>query len=464
MAFEGIVNDLRSVKIFHAIIDRINYTYLAEFFRFMGVLVCEEILVEMKEDNSDQNEIGHNTKYNAYICVAKKTLDSDEMQALNVSAVIYDGIISRLPEETLYLCDGYIISPDSDTGEEDKDIFSNGLIKDLPQATQRECMIKLLTGLFGKIYQDSGRGQVIAEQLQELVNIYVENRLWLHSMNLQYFQKRKSFAVAGAKDAFLRSHNEVKDLLDRKKDLPVNPWYQYAWLWCEWKVDTACDYKKDIPYFSVDKLVGRCSKLIEEYPEFDNAKVLLGLCYDSTPNRTNAALMAFEQAVKRMKDECFAAPVYYWMGRRYEAHPDMIKYTKHFYQLAAKSRMKFRTIFKLAVLARDEEDYDSTIRLFDEIISKLDLKLTMKFTDPLELEYLFKAYTQQSYVYNKTGQNKKAIEVADKATRIKEEYIKNNHYFEVFYGESADEYREVLSNRLDPKMAEWLRQNSEMKM
>lgn len=267
-----------------------------------------------------------------------------------------------------------------------------------------------------------------------------------------------------AKEAFLSSHNAVKNLLDRKSELPVTHWYKYAWLWCEWKTDTACDYLHDVIYFSVEDLSDRCMKLIEEYPWFSNLKVLLGLSYETDPIRTNDALAAFWSALDDgIKKECFAAPVYYWMGRRYEAYSDMKDCTKKCYLRADKSKSKFRTNFKLAMIAMDEGDYDREIHLFDKIIKRLDLKMKMKFADPLELEYLYKSYVQQCYAFNRSGKNKEAVQVAEKAQKVQEISVMENHYFDVFYGSNADSYRELLKERMNSKVLDWLKNDSARK-
>lgn len=461
MVQKEIVKSFRSVKIAHDIIHRIDYAYLAEFFRFMGILVCEDILVEASDDDAERTEAELNTKYNAYIYIGERTLAEDEINALGTSEDKYKEQVQMLPAGTIFLYDDLSEFRWADyVREMGSDIFSRKLISRLPQDVQKYFMYEFLTKVLETAGADSEQACALARQLKELVDIYVEQALWLHSMNLQFYRKRKSDQVAFAKQAFLQSHNEIKELLDQKSELPVSPWYQYAWLWCEWKVDTACDYVGDILYFSVDKLAGRCKRLHMEYPWFNNVNVLLGLSYEPAKNRINEALFAFKEALKDMKDECFAAPVYYWMGRRYETYPDMKDRMEFHYNLAAKSKQKFRTTFKLAVIARDKQEYEKAIFLFDKLIKRLELKLAMRFTDPLELEYLFKAYVQQCYIYNRRGENLKVAETAKKAKEIYNKSIDESHYFEVFYGENADKYRDLLRGRMDLKTIEWLEDDS----
>lgn len=57
MTFTECINKFRSIKIIHDIIHRIDYSYIAEFFRFIGILVCEEILVEPGKEKSRNTDI-----------------------------------------------------------------------------------------------------------------------------------------------------------------------------------------------------------------------------------------------------------------------------------------------------------------------------------------------------------------------------------------------------------------------
>lgn len=454
MAFVECLNKFRSVKIYHDIIHRINFTYLAEFFRFMGVLVCEEIIVEA-QDNQEKTEIEKNTLYDIHIYVGNKKINKEEEKELGISAKNYEVLIAKLPEQTIYFCDLFA----TQTIQEKADVFSEKVISNCTEKDQKNIMGGFLDKVFAVISSGMGQSQSEAAWVQKLVDIYVEQKIWLHSMNLQYYTKRKSSVASAAKRAFLDCHEMVKELIDKNPDREIGRFYRYALLWCEVKVNIACDFNGEILYFFKENISERCKQLCEDYPDFTNAKVLLGLCYEPFPQTMNDAMIAFEDALQGVGDECFAAPIHYWRGKRYETRTDEREEAKKCYQQANASKPKFRTYFKLAVFARNEGDYDKTVELFEKIVEKLKMKMQMKYADPLELEYLFKAYTQQCYAYDKAGRWSDAVLVGEKAIRIKEKNIDENYYFDVFYGKEAKTYRDIVKERLNLDMVQWVSNN-----
>ncbi len=117
-------------------------------------------------------------------------------------------------------------------------------------------------------------------------------------------------------------------------------------------------------------------------------------------------------------------------------------------------KVKFRNLFKLAICARDREENAEALRLFEECVDLLRLKQEIDFLDPLELEYLFKTYTQECYIYYKIKQHRKALKRGEQALGIWKEGIFRSRFFDVFYGEGeAEKYRSTLQKMLDPKAA-----------
>ncbi len=454
MAFTKHLNKFRSVKIYHDIIHRINFAYLAEFFRFIGILVCEEIIVE-SSDSHEKTEIERNTQYDVHIYVGNREIGEEAERELGISAEAYRLLTAKLPDQTIFLCDFF----SDQVVSADKDIYSENVISNCSENDQQDIMGNFVKKVFLVIFSDLNQSPIDTAWVQKLVDIYVEQKIWLHSMNLQYFTKRKSSAASSAKEAFLGSHERVKALLDEKPDKEIERFYRYAFLWCEVKVNTACDYNDEIIYFFKENISERCRRFCDDFPDFANAKVLLGLCYEPFPQTVGDALEAFKDALRGIGDECFAAPVHYWRGKRYEIYADMRNKAQRCYQDANFVKPKFRTYFKLAVFARNDGDYEKTIELFGKIIEKLKMKMEMKYADPLELEYLFKAYTQQCYAYHKAGKWLEAVRVGEKATIIKEKNIDENYFFDVFYGEEAEKYREILKERLSLNMVQWVKNN-----
>lgn len=428
------MNKFKSVKIFHNILQRIDFSYLAEFFRFMGIFVCEEMLTDLPEEKT---EAEWNTRYSAYVYVGRRDLREQDTQKIRMSVERYQGMLAALPPKTVHLYDFL----DGTAGQAHS-------IPDMPQNTQKSILAKFMGGLLGTVFTPQDTTAFGARELQDLIDIYVKHQICLHSLNMQYYGRHPSKVVTEAEKSFLAAHNDVKEILQGRKNTNEQYLYDYALLWCQVKTNSACYYNHEITYFTVEKLSKRCRRLYDKYPGFDNALVLLGLSYEPSSSSANEAVAAFMEALREIDDQCFASPVYYWIGKRYEPFRDRQKDAEKSYEDANQHKVKFRNIFKLAIAARDRGDAKAALELFDRISAKLSVKRGMRFTDPLELEYLFKVYYQKAYIYYTLQNYLEAIGCAVKCKNIWEAEINENDYFDALYGQMADDYRNATKERL----------------
>lgn len=437
---------LSSVLITHNIINRIDFSYLAEFFRFLGVYVCEDIQLDTNEKTSDSDEkteVELRTVYNAYIYIGNYNMEQKRTRENVIGE-------SNLSKKIVYAYDfctqNQMKEADSchnDLTECDDEIsfFSAKLEKEGS---------KYLISLVSEVFNDKA-----SELLTPLIKAFAEFGIWFHSMNLQYYAKKKSFVATAAKDAFLNCYTRIKEHLDNANYGCVQYIYEYALIWCALKVNTTCDYNQEILYFPIENLVKRCKELYRKYQGFSNAKVLEGLCYEPSSNSANEALQAFGSALKEIGDTSFASPVYYWIGKRYESYHDYREEAEKCYKMANEKKSKFRNYFKLAVFKRNAQQYDEAIELFEKIIQKLNKKREWDFMDPLELEYLFKTYTQICYIFHLEKKYIRVIETGKEAVKVYSKeggLIESCKYFKAFYGDDAEKYREELKKRLDLKM------------
>lgn len=438
------MNKFKSVKITHNVKQRIDFSYLAEFFRFIGIFVCEEIMTEPDEKTKAETH----TVYSACVFVGKRELQEEDADILNISVEDYGDMIAGLPVGTVYLND---FVPDSEEG-------LNCTIINLEPEEQKSILHDFLDGLLETVYEPGDAESFGAEQLKELIDIYVKQKIWLHSLNLQYYGRRPSEVISKAEDCFLTSQDAIQKTLEGKKNKNESYLYEYAMLWCQVKANSACHYNREILYFSIEKLSERCRKLYETFPGFTNALILLGLSYEPSSCSANEAVIAYMRALEEIEQECFASSVYYWIGKRYEAYRDKRNKAYENYALAYQRRPKFRNIFKLAITARDKGDTAAALKVFDRIPARLEEKRRMHFTDPLELEYLFKVYFQQSLICYQNEDYVKAMEYGLKGKDVWEKEIDESHYFEALYGEGkvADDYRKVLRKRLGIVKEYWI--------
>lgn len=436
------MNKFKSVKITHNIWQRIDFSYLAEFFRFIGIFVCEEILTDPGTEKTKAEE---NTVYSAQVYVGKQKLQAEEAEKLDISMNEYENRVEEL------LCSGEVLLWDCPS---DGIIISDLLQKEDEQGKkdQKRVLQDFLEKLLGNVFEPEDTTGFAAAQLQDLIDIYVDHRIWFHSLNMQYYGRKPSEVIEKAEDCFLAAQKAVQEVLDRRGDSDANEQYlyEYALLWCQVKANSACDYNKEVLYFSVEKLAERCRRLYKRYPGFTNALILQGLSYEPSSSSANEAVVTFREALDEMGSECFTSAVYYWIGKRYEAFLDKREVADRNYKLACQRKEKFRNIFKLAMADRDKGNIEAALEQFEKIPGKLTVKRNMHYEDPLELEYLFKVYFQQSNICYKGNDYARAIEYGIRCKAVWEDGIKDSMYFKDFYGVDAEgAYKKVLRERLN---------------
>lgn len=444
----------RSVKIIHDVIHRTDFTFLTELFHFMGIFVCEDILVEKDRKETPAEK---NTEYDAFIYVGHRNPREDELSSFSLDLERYIELIGKLPDHTCFFyeeAEEFLTS--SDCEEE-------GFPKPVYRSCDAEKQKLLLSKLLKRLLKDCDqRDDVRTGGLDRLVEIYINNNLMLHSMNMQYFSRRPSEIIEESREALREAHKQIGGQLEIISE-GVKRYYEYARLWCEVKINSACDYLRDILDFSIKRVAERCQVLISRYPDFTNAKILLGLSYEPSISSANDALDAYFLALRDINGECFASPVYYWIGKRYETYSRNREDAEQSFKAANERKTKFRNYFKLAVFAKDRKDYSAAIELFEKIVKKLEMKKTLRYLDPLELEYIFKAYNQQCYCYYQQGKYTDAIRVGHKAEEFWWDVKRGGYdcYFKSFYGEKPSEenfyirYRNALLARLN-KLAVYL--------
>lgn len=435
---------LKSIMIIHDVIYRTDFSYLAEMFRFLGIFVCEDILVKM--DARQLLEKSSSEDYDAFIFVGNREITNQEERLLGCTAEEYASLIGRLSPKTVYFSECL-----KEYGERltVSDLFPRPVNKYLNKEQQKQLLVQVIDKVLEQA-DGENKDDNMAGLLEDLAEIYIQNDLMLHSMNLQYYAKLPSLAAGEAKGAFIQGYKQVRECIIQGISDKVCMYYRYAQLWCAVKANNACDYQNDILYFPLEGLVKDCKDLCKAYDNFTNAKILLGLSYEPSSGCGNEALMAFKDALQEMGEVCFASPVYYWMGKRYESFKKEEE-AEICYTNANRKKEKFRNNYKLAVFKRDKKEYDNALKLFDNILDKLELKLKIDFADSLELEYAFKVYTQECFIYYQMGSYVDAIKMGNRAIEIIDRKIENSKFLEVFYEDKKLVYIEILKKRLNPK-------------
>ena len=156
---------IRAVKIIHDIIHRTDYIFLAEFLRFIGVLVYEDILFDREADKTSYEK---KTQCSACVFIGEKSPQEKNKELLTkiVDEKEYADLISHLPENALYLYQ---------EGTEP----NYELITKAEKREQKESLQRIINEILYYTAQKVERDQYHFDQ--GMIPIFVDNNLFLHS-------------------------------------------------------------------------------------------------------------------------------------------------------------------------------------------------------------------------------------------------------------------------------------------
>lgn len=422
---------LRAVKIIHNIVDRLDFLFLAEFFHFCGLYVGEEILGSEQFDPLQELE---DRCFDVFICVSSGEI-------LEHSLYYDRSYMERLYSENSFIYWRRVRNTVLAKGRSKK-------IRELSRYQQTRLLFECVRRIMDKM-----QTPVNEELWMDLIRVYVDNQLMLHSSSLQYFTKRDSEAMKEASEGMMAAYLQLsgQDILF---DSEIGDYAGYARIWCAVKANEAYEYQNKALYFEPQKLAEKCEELIVRYPDFSNVYVLIGLCYEHSSDKAMEAVNAFRQALKMERGHCYSASIYYWIGKRFEAYEARQEEAERSYLNAYDKKKKFRNNYKLAMYAGERGQYEQAENYYLEIINALKKKQEIHMQDPLELEYAFKAYHHMCMLYYRqcddiTVKYKKIISYAQKAIAVVEEDIDASAMYDELYGkERAEVYREISKERM----------------
>lgn len=417
---------LKAIRIIHNILTRIDFCFLAEFFRFAGIYVVE--CIEGDEDASPYQDTPGCYDATIDTCGSEK---SAEGRCIDFKYIKYK-----------------LIRTDKSVIKKVRN-FENGEDKSKPVVMsihlwRGELQKKILEDIINDIYKiisiDSGAAW------KSIIDAYVDNELTLHSMNLQYYAKKPSFAVENAQRAFYKAYRDLS-----KSEGEINTKYiDYAKLYSMVKVNATCKYMKQEYVFPIEELSEKCKQCIHRYPDFSNMKVLLGLCYEYEPKYAPWAIEAFDLALQSENTFCYSSHIFYWLGKQSERFKKEKSNRVIYYKESYEKKHKYRNMYKLAQLARERGDYEEAINWFQKIINKLKPKFAYKFADPLEMVYLFKSYAMIAIIYFHDLENYlSAMEYGEYLINSYNAFVDESAFYSEFYGDRAGEYIALTKSRFE---------------
>lgn len=400
---------LKAVRIIHNVITRIDFCYLAEFFRFAGIYVVEYI--DGDTDISPYQEDRNCFDITIDTCGSQKALEDERYIDFRrmKSSYHFSSNIHRW-------------------NKMNQKMLLDGLLLDI--------MIQLRENRLSRIWQI-------------LVNNYVEYVLVIHSMNLQYYFKNPSSVIEEAQKVFYNVYHSLsveheimeKGLLDLRH-------LEYAQLYCKVKVNAGCKFMMQKFQFPIEELGKECSACANKYPDFSNLKVLHGLCYEYEPIYAPIAISAFLSALQDINMNCYSSHIYYWIGKQYEAYHENWNDAVKSYKFSYDRKHKYKNQYKLAVADRVAGEYLQAIDRFNWIIEKLQNKIRLKMTDPLELEYYFKSKAMIAIIYfNDLKDYPHAIEHAEYLINVYDKLVDESRFYFEFYGDFEADYKKLTKKR-----------------
>lgn len=409
--------EIKSIKIIHDIDNRIEFIFLAEFFRLSGIYIGEYIHETIYENREIcAKDVNPDDQFDVDIYVGKEELPRDEfgMDFIDLGTVIADL----------------------------DDIEEYYHIMELSIQSKLAILERLLLKMKNILERKNKAFDYKA--FESIAEVYVEKNLALHCANMQYYRmqyEKQSETVAAFSEAYAMLNRIERQNADRH--------IVYAKLYCASKANSACFFGKYLFEYRVEELAGACKELIKEFPDFSNARVLLGLIYQHSLEYTREAVSAFEDALRWEKGYSYASHIYYWIAKRYESYEKGKTRAKENYEKAYNKKKRFRNIYKLAIMCRNAGEYEKALEYIEMILMHMEVKLEKKYMDPLEIEYYYKVNSCASQICcTSVLDYDRSIRYGENAVRIHDD-LESQRFYDEFYREEGDEYREFSKRRMN---------------
>ena len=207
----------------------------------------------------------------------------------------------------------------------------------------------------------------------DLTDIFVGSRLLQAGVTLQYFRMRAD-EVLESGNCFKEAAEALDSLMTKKPSLRDNRYIRYAKLFCKQKANLARFLCEEPVVYYVNDLAEEGLSITEDFSDFTNAWVLLGFIYEISQDHVGDTIDAFRKAISREGNQPYASSICYWLGKKCEEYVAMRSLQEEAYQRAYALRPKYRNIYKVAVMHMDRQEWDEALSFFEECIYRLDRK------------------------------------------------------------------------------------------
>lgn len=401
------VDMIDSVKIVHAWNQVKEYRFWADFFRCVGMHVCDCT----SQNNDFSNDF-------SMVIVLKKSpseADGGNVNQEDTDRVVFD---SKTEIESL-----------NNAGEKAQKYFD-------------ECMKKIQ-----KVFEAREQLEDF-EDLKIIGTIYLKHHISYYRNIYSYF-KENDVWVQEAQDEFV---NAYVDLSTAKAEKEKTIYTLYTFANLTRYINETCVFLNQKLLLSTEQCVNYLESALQKEPKFYNARLLEAIIYELDKEYYLKSGELYESALKEMDQKKYTSYPYYLYGRYCERKMKNLDKAKQYYEKSFEiNEMEYRAIYKLAIIAKREGDYEGSIKWFEKICTILSKKEDGNYLQPKEYEYLFKAYFGIGRIYGDVFCNLKEYDnIVKKMDALHDKLCsdkKNQAYVEIF-GEEEKRFREATFLRI----------------
>lgn len=413
---------INSVKIIHDGKRIKEYRFWADYFRFIGIHVWDCTL--KNDDYSEDFSI---------VVIIEKNIDEAKLEEVCTkypNAIRLDSVDGR----------NFNIS-DTNKGEEKRKEWEFSWIDYLEDG---------LSSIEKKL-SDQGMKQSESdfESMKVIGKIYVKYCISYFRNVYSYF-KEEEFFVQQAQDKFVDAYVELRK---NYSNCEKTAYTLYTLANLTRYINETCVLLNQKLLLSTEQCLEYLDRAMHLQPTFYNAQLLKGIVCGIDKAFAKESGVYYKRALDNMGKKKYTSYPHYLYGRYWERTMKDITEAKKYYQISYElNELEYRAIYKLAVIAKREGQYEESLRWFQQIRSILSDKEGINYLQPKEYEYLSKAYFEISKLYgdvfwNLDGYEKTIKKLNELYGKIINGEPENNAYKELF-GEQEQILREATYLRI----------------
>jgi len=338
---------VRAIKILHKWNQIKEYRFFSDFFRLIGIHVC---------DYTSKNERFF-SDFDSVI-VLSRGMDQDELKKVQES-------------------------------------FPKAIVKNPILKLDLDCLISIVRDILEQTTLFSAEDLPILCQIGE---VYLRYDLSYHYSTYKYFHDYTDREIVqSAQDAFVDAYIDIRKILSDKMK---SAYLYYAIAYLAKCINETCCFLDKPLLLPVDNALKFLDQALEVEPVFDNAYLLKGIVSELDDDSEKNAAFYYKIALEQLYGKVYASEAYYIVGRYYEkSEKDIGKAVKLYKQSLGVNNLDYKVIFRLAMIDKEKGDYTGALEWLKIICNIFCDKEKENYLYPMEYEYLFRTYHEMCGIY-----------------------------------------------------------------